>query len=369
MKTEHEFNGLDSLRALAITLVFLFHYTIFRHPAWMDGFQHYGWTGVDLFFVLSGFLISNQLFAEMQKRNTISLKIFYIKRCCRILPPYLFILLIYIFFPAFHERERLAPLWKMFTFTQNFNQDISIYGTFSHAWSLCVEEQFYFLFPLTLLFIWTTRMKKYPGWIITVFFLLPLVFRWIIWTCFLVPIRGSEEFGVNWYRWIYYPTYTRIDGLMVGIALAAVFRFKNHWLKPIYRFANQISIFVFLLLIISYFTLANEHNSASTIFGFSGIALLYSLLTIAAISARSFLFRFKSFITKQLAIFSYSIYLSHKGLIHLSQIAFPHMGIAADGTAMFFICVIICIAGAFLMRICIEKPALVLRNKILNNLK
>ena len=54
-------------------------------------------------------------------------------------------LLIYIFIPAFHERETLAPLWKMFTFTQNYGQDIRRYGTFSHAWSLCVEEQFYLL--------------------------------------------------------------------------------------------------------------------------------------------------------------------------------------------------------------------------------
>jgi len=369
MKTEHEFTGLDHLRALAITLVFLFHYTIFRHPAWMDGFQHYGWTGVDLFFVLSGFLISNQLFAEKQRRNTVSLKIFYIKRSLRILPPYLFILLIYIFFPAFHEREKLAPLWKMFTFTQNFNQDISVYGTFSHAWSLCVEEQFYLLFPLTLLFIWSTRMKKNPGWLIPAFFLLPLVLRWIIWTWFLLPIEGSDEFGMNWYRLIYYPTFTRIDGLMAGIALAAVYRFKNYWLTPFRRFANYISILVFLLLILSYFTIANGHSLAATLLGFSGIALLYGLLTLAAISPGSFLFRFRSFVTRQLAVLSYSIYLSHKGLIHLSQTIFSRMGIAAEGTTMFVICVIVCIAGAFLMRICIERPAFVLRNEILKSLK
>jgi peptidoglycan/LPS O-acetylase OafA/YrhL len=368
MKTEHEFNGLDHLRALAITLVFLFHYNMFRHPAWTDGFSHYGWTGVDLFFVLSGFLISNQLFGEMQRRNTISLRIFYIKRCFRILPPYLFILLIYIFFPAFHERERLAPLWKMFTFTQNFNQDISVYGTFSHAWSLCVEEQFYFLFPLTLLFIWLTRLKKKSGWIIPAFFLLPLVLRWIIWTWFLAPIQGADEFGLNWYRWIYYPTYTRIDGLMAGIALAAVYRFRNYWLTPFYRFANAISIVIFILLIISYFTIANGHSSNATIFGFSGIALLYGLLTFAAIAPGSFLFRFKSFITKQLAVYSYSIYLSHKGLIHLSQIFFSGLGIDADGSTMFLICTIVCITGAFLIRICIEKPALMLRNELLNTL-
>jgi len=232
-----------------------------------------------------------------------------------------------------------------------------------------VEEQFYLLFPLTLLFIWSTRMKKNPGWLIPAFFLLPLVLRWIIWTWFLLPIEGSDEFGMNWYRLIYYPTFTRIDGLMAGIALAAVYRFKNYWLTPFRRFANYISILVFLLLILSYFTIANGHSLAATLLGFSGIALLYGLLTLAAISPGSFLFRFRSFVTRQLAVLSYSIYLSHKGLIHLSQTIFSRIGIAAEGTTMFVICVIVCIAGAFLMRICIERPAFVLRNEILKSLK
>ena len=65
MKTEHTFIGLDHLRALAISLVFLYHYTIFQHPDWMNNsFIHFGWCGVDLFFVLSGFLISSQLMAD-----------------------------------------------------------------------------------------------------------------------------------------------------------------------------------------------------------------------------------------------------------------------------------------------------------------
>jgi peptidoglycan/LPS O-acetylase OafA/YrhL len=128
-------HGLDTLRALAISLVLLFHYRAFLHPAWMDNFFAYGWVGVDLFFVLSGFLISNQLFEELQMRAKINVSVFFLKRFFRILPPYLFILGIYIFVPAFHEREMLPPLWKMFTFTQNFNQNIAIYGTFSHAWS------------------------------------------------------------------------------------------------------------------------------------------------------------------------------------------------------------------------------------------
>jgi len=116
IKTDKKFTGLDHLRALAISLVFLFHYSFYQHPAWMERFSGFGWCGVDLFFVLSGFLISNQLFAEWQNKHQVSLPVFYLKRAFRILPPYFFVLLIYIFVPAFHEREKLAPLWKMFTY-------------------------------------------------------------------------------------------------------------------------------------------------------------------------------------------------------------------------------------------------------------
>ena len=74
------FNGLDSLRALAISLVLLFHYRAFLHPAWVDDIFEFGWVGVDLFFVLSGFLISNQLFEELQRHNKINSSVFFLKR-------------------------------------------------------------------------------------------------------------------------------------------------------------------------------------------------------------------------------------------------------------------------------------------------
>jgi peptidoglycan/LPS O-acetylase OafA/YrhL len=226
MKTEHEFTGLDHLRTLAISLVFLYHYRIFRHPGWMDNsFIEFGWCGVDLFFVLSGFLISNQLMAAWQQRQKIPFRTFYIKRIFRIFPPYFFVLLIYIFIPAFHEREMLAPLWKMFTFTQNYGQDISRYGTFSHAWSLCVEEQFYLFLPVILMWVFSSRMKK-PGWLIAALFLLTIVLRWLVCEIYLKPHIDSDDFFVQWYKLIYYPTYTRLDGLMAGVCIAAIYRFR-----------------------------------------------------------------------------------------------------------------------------------------------
>jgi peptidoglycan/LPS O-acetylase OafA/YrhL len=367
MKTENKFLGLDHLRALAITLVFFYHYRFFQHPAWMEGFSHFGWCGVDLFFVLSGFLISNQLFAEWQKTNHISLRIFYLKRFFRILPPYLFVLCIYIFVPAFHEREALAPLWKMLTFTQNFGQNIRVYGTFSHVWSLCVEEQFYLLLPLLLLWTCSTRLKQKSAWLIPAIFVLTLVLRWIVWWFRLEPLKDSDNFTMYWYQWIYYPTYTRLDGLVMGVGIAAVYRFRRNWLESLKPYANWMSLAGCLFFALSFYICSDQFSAVASVPGFSIIAVSFGLFVLSAILPGSFLFKTKSFITKNLAMLSYSLYLSHKGLIHITQNILKGSRIEGNGGLMFLICILVCIGGALLMRVLIEKPALIWRNKILRN--
>ena len=366
MKPDHKFIGLDHLRALAISLVFIYHYTAFQHPGWMNNHLiRFGWCGVDLFFVLSGFLISNLLFSEWQKRNRISLTIFYLKRAFRILPPYFFVLLIYIFVPAFHERETLAPLWKMFSFTQNYHQNIEIYGTFSHAWSLCVEEQFYLLLPLLLIGILSSRLKKRSGWLIPAIFLLTLIFRWIAWNLYLKPFQDSDDFLMNWYRLIYYPTYTRLDGLITGVGIAAVYRFRENWFSAMKRFANWILLGGIVVFIISFYICIDQHAAAATLFGFSVIAIAFGLFVLSGILPGSILFRTKSVITRNLATLSYSLYLSHKGIIHLTQNWLSGLGMRGDSNMTLVICVLTCIAGAVFMRMAIEKPFFRLRNKAL----
>src|ERR1700744_2182121 len=117
---KHKLLGLDHLRAFAIAYVVLFHFQIFGHPEWVNKAGSFGWTGVDLFFVLSAFLISGQLFNTIAKGKRISLREFFIKRVFRIIPPFLVILLLYAFFPYLREREEFAPIWRYLTFTLNF---------------------------------------------------------------------------------------------------------------------------------------------------------------------------------------------------------------------------------------------------------
>lgn len=86
--THRKLNGLDHLRAFAIFFVFLFHYQILSsgQPEWLPDVATFGWTGVDLFFVLSGFLISSQLFDSIKNGQKISFKVFFLKRFFRIIP-------------------------------------------------------------------------------------------------------------------------------------------------------------------------------------------------------------------------------------------------------------------------------------------
>src|SRR5664279_4470354 len=130
IRTEQKFYGLDNLRAVAIIFVLLFHYNRWvEHPAWFPRAFQFGWTGVDLFFVLSGFLISSQLFAQIKKEGTFSIRDFYIKRFFRILPIHYFVLAVYFLFPFFSndfgKGQQLSPFWKYVTFTQNFGVDFA----------------------------------------------------------------------------------------------------------------------------------------------------------------------------------------------------------------------------------------------------
>jgi peptidoglycan/LPS O-acetylase OafA/YrhL len=365
IKTDKKFTGLDHLRALAISLVFLFHYSFYQHPAWMERFSGFGWCGVDLFFVLSGFLISNQLFAEWQNKHQVSLPVFYLKRAFRILPPYFFVLLIYIFVPAFHEREKLAPLWKMFTFTQNYGQNIRDFGTFSHAWSLCVEEQFYLVLPLLLILIFSTGLRRLSGWFVPGIFLLTLMLRWIVWHFYLTPLQDTDDFAMYWYRWIYYPTYTRLDGLITGVGIAAVYRFRQKWLVSLKNYANILLLTGCAFFILAFFFCNEQQSFKSSVFGFSLVAITFGFFVLSAILPNSILYRVKSRLTQHLATLSYSLYLSHKGLIHLTQGFLKGSGVPGDSIWMFIICAAVCIAGAMLMRVFIEKPSLWCRNKVL----
>ncbi|HEY9259627.1 acyltransferase [Chitinophaga sp.] len=358
-------SGLDHLRALAITSVLFYHYRMFAHPEWLDKVIGFGWSGVDLFFVLSGFLISFPLFERMAKGKTISLPEFFIKRFFRIIPPYLVMLAIYFLIPAFHERERLPPLWKFLTFTQNLGLNIKTDGTFSHVWSLCVEEHFYLFFPLVLAAMIALNATR-KGWILLVaLFLLGFGIRLYCWHYLIAPALGTDDFWVTWYQHMYYPTYDRLDGLLAGVSVAALFAFRPALTERITRHGNAIFGIAVLVLTGAWFLCEDHSSFSASIFGFPIIAIGYGLAVIAAVSRGSFLYRFNSRVTAFIAKMSFVLYLSHKGVIHLMQPLLEKAGLAPKGNMMFAAAMLCALLGAFIMHKIVEVPFLRLRQRVL----
>ena len=356
--------GLDHLRALAIILVFVFHYgRLFPHPDWTNSISKFGWTGVDLFFVLSGYLITSQLFLQIARNKQISFKAFFIKRFFRIIPAYFFVVALYFLFPSFREREGLAPLWKYVTFTQNFGLDLHHQGTFSHAWSLCIEEQFYLLMPLTLITLVYFKAIKKGFLLLLLLFAGSFLARSYAWHS-IAPFIENDDFGVLWYKWIYYPTFCRLDGLLVGVSIAGIFQFYPKLKLQVLQHGNLLLVASLLILTIAYFLCLDQETFSASIFGFPLVSLGYGLMVAGAICPTSFLYKFNSKTTTTIATLSYSIYLSHKIIIHLTQNYLSKLTVAKESNLMFLVCIITSLAGAWLMNKIIEKSFLQLRDRL-----
>jgi peptidoglycan/LPS O-acetylase OafA/YrhL len=157
------FKQIDSLRAIAVTMVFLYHWlpSVVLFQDW-----HLGSLGVSVFFVLSGFLITKILLTEKEKidnnKQTLAsaFKLFYARRTLRIFPIY-YLLLLFLFALNFQE-VRSEILWHA-TYSSNILYFLN--GTFSnglsHLWSLCVEEQFYLVWPILLFLVPFKHLKTF----------------------------------------------------------------------------------------------------------------------------------------------------------------------------------------------------------------
>src|SRR3954466_2997627 len=193
--------GLDLLRALAIIVVVIYHAALFgfKLPGRVDRF---GWIGVDLFFVLSGYLIGRQLLAPLARDRRINLGRFFARRALRIMPAYFAILAVYFLLPPWREYPEMSqPLWKFLLSVQN----IALHGgtAFSHAWSLAVEDQFYLVLPLLLLVLY----RRPRAAIITPCL---IVIGGLVLRAFLAAQNLSVDGGVSFrgfQAWIYYPTW------------------------------------------------------------------------------------------------------------------------------------------------------------------
>lgn len=341
--------GLDVLRAVAICLVFIFHFQNQGGIPLLTRIAPYGWSGVDLFFVLSGYLIATQFF-----KTPTSLKIFYLRRALRILPAYLVVAALYYCLPLFNEGNGLPPLWKFLTFTQNFGLDQHSEGGFSHAWSLCVEEHFYLVFPVLVLMVRRINQKIVYILVPLLFGLLAILLRFWIW----VPNMDNNL----WAKLIYYPTYTHFDGLLIGVSVAMILTYGKEFKQKLERVPNLPAICGFFISLLGLWVSTNKLGLLSSLLSFSIVSLGFGGIVMSASSPSSLLNRIPAPGAKLLATLSYSFYLLHKAIIHMM---YPLLSSIPDRNLKAVIIFFICLAGAGVLHVCVEKPFLKLRSHIM----
>jgi peptidoglycan/LPS O-acetylase OafA/YrhL len=285
---------LDAVRGIAILLVII-HNTDSFPSLHLGVISAYGWMGVDLFFVLSGFLITGILLEAKQSEGYF--KKFYARRCLRIWPLY-YCLLIFMFLIVPHLRpsdahtifEKSSPWWAYLFFLQNFFVAVPAQaaGPLGVTWSLAIEEQFYLVWPLFVRYLSPVQIKRIA---IGVILISPLL-------RFFLTLHD-----VN----IYSNLFCRLDGLMAGALLAVLVRSEtfvpsNHVKLASTSFLIAASLAIF----------AENHHARWIAFSMTSLGSL-SLVYLSLFSQRKWIQSiFKNRFLMYTGIISYGLYLLHR---------------------------------------------------------
>ncbi len=363
--------GLDTLRACAIALVFMYHYAIFVSGVPTFGWlSTIGWTGVDLFFVLSGYLIANQLFAGLARGQRVSAPRFYARRAFRTLPVFWLVLAAFVLFPVAMGGRPPPPWWRFLTFTQNLGLQPAT--AFSHAWSLCVEEQFYLVLPALLAAgAWLARgrvtLGRAHGWaLMGALVAVGVIARCVLWQRVGRPADGN---GADYMRWIYYDTLCRFDEFIPGVAIAMLKNFhRPAWDRLMARGALLEAVGAVAVVAVMWATLefydipGYGWGFFMTGFGYTLIALAFAVLVAAALSPSARVLRLKVPGARRLALWSYSTYLSHKPLAYFIGKRLAPLGVP-DGARLAVIA-LACVAVGALMYALVEAPFMAWRDRL-----
>lgn len=280
---------LDILRGIAILLVLGYHYPYFK--LWGRA----GWCGVDLFFVLSGFLISGLLFSEYKRTQRVDTVRFLVRRGFKIYPAfYVLMAVTAAHWLIFRDRIPIKKFLASVFFLQDYLPHI-----WGHGWSLAVEEHFYWMLPLLLLWmIVKSRDRENP------FRAILCTFAGLAVACLgfrvIAVIRGDPLSAIQ------LPTHMRIDSLFAGVTLG----YYRHFHPDLFaRVARKAWLLLGLVLLIPAFVFPLGSPVVETI-GFTLLYTGFGSLLVWSVDRRSS----RNGVARALAWtgrYSYSIYLWH----------------------------------------------------------
>ncbi len=354
--------SLDILRLVAVVLVLGRHMetyplefgkglTFYVTRLWQNG----GWTGVDLFFVLSGFLIGGLLFAEVKKTNGLRVGRFLFRRGLKIYPGFYVLLVATLAVNiGFHRPMPTDSVFAEVFFLQNY-----LGGLWNHTWSLAVEEHFYLGLPLLLLLmmrIWRHSADPFRR--------MPWIAGLIAMTCLGLRIQLALTRPFDNLVHLF-PTHLRIDSLLIGVAVAYVYHFHHgrllafsrRWQVPLLIGGGALFLPAFKFPLGSRWWL---HSIALTGFAIGAAMILIALVEREPPPWRAV--RWAAFLGSR----SYSIYLWHAAVaIFAARIWTSRSETAGPaGWYLYFTAyIVVSLAVGMMMAAVIEFPILRLRDR------
>jgi len=393
------FAPIDGIRALSILLVLVYHtflvYDLSNpHETVASMLEKLGWPwtwawngdkGVDVFFVMSGFLISGILLRQYSKEGHLNLKNFYIRRYLRLTPAYYFMLTVYWLLSATNS----DMIWANYLYVNNFIPYEKQAAAWT--WSLAVEEQFYFIYPLILIAI--LKWCKSPGLVLVWLFFISIAVNTgillnddIIRTTPSSAIYTSDAFYHHFITVMYDNLHTRFGGLVVGCLVAYAMHFHQEKLTQVANSKIGIALTFFGVALMVFFMVFPAFSPAYDayqtmhnlyyIFNHTLFAVGVGILIIAMLLQKHWLANgFKWFFSLPfwypIASLSYSLYLIHlvvmilviPALVKLTM-TMPAQYPWSMGEVLlygFIVSSVLSFAIATLMYLFIEKPVMNLR--------
>jgi peptidoglycan/LPS O-acetylase OafA/YrhL len=346
--------AIDGLRAIAVIAVILYHLGI----SWIPG----GFLGVDLFFVISGYVITRLLLDSIQERGGLDLRDFYMARIRRLLPPLIFMIVVTSIIVGIWAPDTTkkfltdAPFsifggmnwWLVFN-QQDYFESSGRPPLLQHTWSLAVEAQFYLLWPLILLVV----LKYFGKKVIPAAALMIAAISGVALMLVSFQLDATNSSKVSH---IYFGTDTHSIGLFLGAALAVSWIPQNFNLQVTRRaqdFIDGIGVFGFIGILAT-FALIDEseptlYRIAFPLAGIFGTAILISIVHPAS--------RFAPLLRNKVLLWigerSYAIYLWHWVIFQISR---PQVDLDGENWALFSLRILLVLAMADISLRLVELP-------------